>query len=229
MNKKTKALNRKNNELDHQISAENNEAMTDLVCYLRGANISEYNQEVVRQDLLSMVLAAQSRGEDIKTVIGEDYQSFCDEVIAALPPRSLFERVLSYIDLLCLCVAILSVINIVLSKDTFTLIGHVFTGKSLNFQLSISFSTLIFYVLIIGAAIAIVQVICKTSLKKKKTSPQSKPKRFLIGGAIGAGVMGMFLTIAWLGRETLLTVNIFAACIFTLVIYLIHLLLREYV
>lgn len=48
MNKKTKELNRLNNELDKRVSAESQEAFTDMICYLRGANISEYHQETVR-------------------------------------------------------------------------------------------------------------------------------------------------------------------------------------
>lgn len=42
MNRKTKELNRSNNALDQQISPENREAFTDMICYLRGAKISAY-------------------------------------------------------------------------------------------------------------------------------------------------------------------------------------------
>ena len=48
MNRKTKELNRSNNALDQQISPENREAFTDMICYLRGAKISAYHQELVR-------------------------------------------------------------------------------------------------------------------------------------------------------------------------------------
>lgn len=63
MNRKTKELNRSNNALDQQISPENREAFTDMICYLRGAKISAYHQELVRYDLTEMVLSAQQRGE----------------------------------------------------------------------------------------------------------------------------------------------------------------------
>lgn len=98
MNKKTKALNRKNNKLDDRVSPKNNTVMTDMVCYLRSANISEYDQEIVRNDLLEMILAAQERGEDVTAVIGTDEgaeKAFCDDVIAALPPRITFQRILA--------------------------------------------------------------------------------------------------------------------------------------
>lgn len=63
MNSKTKKLNKQNNILDRQISKENQSIFTDMICYLRGSNISEYDIEVVRQDLTEMVLSAQKRGE----------------------------------------------------------------------------------------------------------------------------------------------------------------------
>ncbi|XOQ43919.1 MAG: hypothetical protein ACFWTN_05640 [Clostridium sp.] len=78
MNKQVKQLKRLNNKLEEQLNEKNREAYTDIICYLRVANISEYNQEIIRQDLLEMVLSAQERGENIQTVIGEDYRTFCD-------------------------------------------------------------------------------------------------------------------------------------------------------
>lgn len=227
MNKKTKSLNRKNNEFDKQVNAENSVIMTDMVCYLRGANISEYDQEIVRQDLLSMVLSAQNREEDINDVFGGDYKTFCDEVIAALPKRGFFLRALDFLDLFCLCAAILGIINIFLSKNTFVLIKNLFTGKQLNFHISITTGEIFSFILIIAAAYLIVEVICKTSLSTKRKSPLSKKKRFFLGGAAGAGIMGLFLMISWFGQATVFTVNIFVACAVTLAFYLLHLILRE--
>lgn len=231
MNKKTKALNRKNNKLDDRVSPKNNTVMTDMVCYLRSANISEYDQEIVRNDLLEMILAAQERGEDVTAVIGTDEgaeKAFCDDVIAALPPRSTFQRILSGMDLLFLCIAILTAINIVLSADTFTLIAHAFTGKALNFNLSVTVGTLLSFGLIIIAALLIVEIIMKTALRKKQRQPMGKGARFAIGGLTGAAIMGVFLLIAWLGRETLFTVNIFAPILFALVAYIIHWLINRF-
>lgn len=230
MNKKTKALNRKNNELDAKILPENNEFMTNMVCYLRGAGISVYDQEAIRNDLLEMVLAAQARGEGIQDVIGREEGSekhFCDEVIAALPPVSLLKRILNGVDLLLLCVAILAVINIVLSKTTFQLIAAVFTGKAPDFALSVTAGNLLSFGFIIAAAIIIVEIIMKTSLRKTHKAPLRKSKRALIGGLIGAAVMILLLLIAWYGRTVLFSVNIFAACLFAVAAYLLHLLLNR--
>lgn len=229
MKTKTKTLNQENNELDKRLTKENNVVMIDMICYLRVANISEYNQEVVRQDLLQMALSAQERGEDIKTLIGGDYKSFCDEVIAALPQKSQKERVLDFIDTFLLSTSILGAIHIVMSKETIDLIHNAVTGQQLNFQMPISLGNLLSYAIILATAFLIVHVIGKNSLKPEKKNNQSKPKKFIIGGAIGGGVMAVFLIIAWIGRQTLFTVNIFAAFIFIVGLYIAHKLLQKFI
>ena len=223
MNKQTKNLNRINNELDRQVDNENNEAYTDIICYLRGADISEYNQEIIRQDLLEMVLSAQKRGENIQTVVGEDYKAFCDDIIASLPPKSMKEKVVDFFDIICWCLSILGAIVIIIADETIALIRNIATGKPLDFQISISVGSVISVGLIIVAAFFIVNVILKNSFKVGKKENISKSKAF----SIGAGIMAVFLFIAWVGKTTLFTVNIFAACIFAFALYITHRILNR--
>ncbi|WP_027398389.1 DUF1129 domain-containing protein [Anaerovorax odorimutans] len=223
MNKQTRELNRINNELNKQVNYENKEAFTDIVCYLRGANISEYNQELIRQDLLEMILSAQKRSEDIKAVIGEDYKVFCDNIIENLPPRTIKEKFLNFIDIICWCISILSAINIIISNDTISLIRNLIKGGPVNFQLSVSIGNVISAVIIVAAAFIIVETILKNSFKIGKNKSINKVKVFLIC----ASIMAIFLLIAWLGKTTLFTVNIFTACTFTLILYIIHKILSR--
>lgn len=227
MNKQTKELNRINNELDKQLNAENNRVLTDMICYLRVANISEYNQEVIRQDLLEMILSAQKRSENIQTVIGEDYKVFCDNIIASMPPQSIKEKILGVLDTIFLCTSILGAINIITSRDTIFLIRNIITGEPLNFQIAVSIGSLISYGIIIAASFCIVHLICKTSFKRVKKKKTNKVKTFSIGAGIGAGLMAIFLFLAWIGRDTLFTVNIFAACALVVVLYLAHRILAR--
>ena len=94
MSKRTKELLRANNALDAQLNKDNQQMMTNIVVYIRSANISEYEQELVRRDITHMLLDAQAEGRSAEEVIGDDAQAFCDEVIAALPPRPAGERAL---------------------------------------------------------------------------------------------------------------------------------------
>ena len=223
MNKKTKELNRMNNSLDKQVNAENKEIFTDMICYLRGANISGYHQELVRHDLTEMVLSAQLRGENIRTVIGEDYQEFCDDVIASLPPATLKQRIIDFFDIACWCLSILGAINIVISDETIAMIHNLFSGNQLNYQISVSIGSVISFGIIIAAAIFIVEIIVKNAFQIGKKKRNDRLKAFLVGG----GLMAVFLLVAWLGRATLFTVNIFIACAVVLALYIAHKVLSQ--
>jgi len=223
MNKRTKELNRHNNELDKQINAENHEAFTDMICYLRGADISEYNQEVVRQDLLEMLLSAQNRGENIHSVIGEDYKPFCDDVIASLPSKTAKQKVIDFFNIICWCLSILGAIDIIIADETIALLRDLAAGRPLNFDISVSVGSAIAAGIVIAAAFIIAEVLMKNSFKTGKKKNGSGVKAF---GA-GAGMMALFLLIAWLGKATLFTVNIFVACAVILALYITHRMLAR--
>jgi len=223
MNKKTKELNRINNSLDKQVNAENKEIFTDMICYLLGANISGYHQELVRHDLTEMVLSAQQRGENIRAVIGEDYQAFCDDVIASLPPATRKQRIINFFDIVCWSLSILGAINIVISDETIAMIHNLFSGNQLNYQISVSIGSVISFGIIIAAAIVIVEIIMKNAFQIGKKKKNDRLKVFLIG----CGLMAVFLLVEWLGRATLFTVNIFIACAVVLALYIAHKVLSQ--
>ncbi|MDW2797666.1 hypothetical protein RZO55_08780 [Clostridium boliviensis] len=218
MNKKTKVLNRMNNSLDKQVNPENKEAFTDMICYLRGANISGYHQELVRHDLTEMVLSAQQRGENIHAVIGEDYQAFCDDVIASLPPATLKQRIIDFLDIVCWSLSILGAINIVIANETISMIHNLISGNPLNYHISVSIGSAISIGIIVVEAIVIVEVYMKNAFQIGKKKKNDRLKAFFVGG----GLMAVFLLITWLGRATLFTVNIFIALVVVAILYIAH-------
>lgn len=115
MSKRTKELLRANNALDAQLNKDNQQMMTNIVVYIRSANISEYEQELVRRDITHMLLDAQAEGRTAEEVIGDDAQAFCDEVIAALPPRPAGERALDALRTGLLAFVVLAVCWLVFS------------------------------------------------------------------------------------------------------------------
>ena len=115
MSKRTKELLRANNALDAQLNKDNQQMMTNIVVYIRSANISEYEQELVRRDITHMLLDAQAEGRTAAEVLGEDAQAFCDEVIAALPPRPAGERALDALRTGLLAFVVLAVCWLVFS------------------------------------------------------------------------------------------------------------------
>jgi DNA-binding ferritin-like protein (Dps family) len=99
MNKKTKMLLKENNKYeDNNLSEHSKNVMTDIVCYLRGSDLSEYNQEVVRRDIDYMLSDGEKRGETAELVVGREYQAFCDEIVKSFPKRTTAEKIISNIN-----------------------------------------------------------------------------------------------------------------------------------
>lgn len=92
MSKRAKLLMRENNELEKRIKPEDQQILTDIVVYIRSANISPYHQEIVRRDIWQMFLDGEGRGLKAGEIIGEDYKAFCDNVIRELPQMSGWQR-----------------------------------------------------------------------------------------------------------------------------------------
>lgn len=124
MSKRTKELLRANNALDAQLNKDNQQMMTNIVVYIRSANISEYEQELVRRDVMAMLAAGEREGRSAEEVIGDDAQVFCDEVIAALPPRPAGERALDALRtgllafvVLALCWSVFSAVDAIVENQ----------------------------------------------------------------------------------------------------------------
>ena len=98
MNPTVRKLLRQNNAREKALSPESQAGMTDVVVYLRGQDLSRLAQEEIRRDILEMVLAGEARGQTMQQVIGLDYRTFCDEIVAAVPRRPRWVRMLSAVD-----------------------------------------------------------------------------------------------------------------------------------
>ncbi|TCK89145.1 hypothetical protein EDC19_2563 [Natranaerovirga hydrolytica] len=97
MNKLTKELMKKNNIKDQAILEENEEIYTNMVVYLRGSDLTEYNQEMVREDIIELIIEGQRRGDNIQKVMGSRYKETCDEIIAAMPKKTKKEKIVEYV------------------------------------------------------------------------------------------------------------------------------------
>lgn len=162
MNKACRDLRKKNNEREKAIFKENDEVYTNMIVYLRGADITPYHQELVREDLIELIIDGQERGDNIAQVMGNRYQEICDEIIAVMPKRTIKEKIRSCIETSLSCVWVLSAIYVVMQ-----LISELLSGTP-EYQFTLTVGTIVNGVIIIIIANVIVEYFCKTALKEKK-------------------------------------------------------------
>ena len=208
MNKTTKQLLEENNRRGEQLTPENQKILVDIVAYLRGSSASTYQQELVHRDILDMLQEGEARGQTAAQVIGEDYQAFCDEILAELPRRSARERTIYGLSVVSLSAAVLVVIWL-----GFSLFTAVIQGP-FTLWLPVKLGQLLGGALIIAFSYGLVEYVCRTSFEDR-----SPTKVQVIGIFVG---MVLSFLICMLLRQTLFSLHAGIAAVLAVILYLIY-------
>ena len=202
MNKITKSILKKNNSREEAISDENQEIYTNMVVYLRGSDLTEYNQEVVREDLIELILDGQERGDDIQKVMGSNYKEICDDIIDAMPKMSAKEKIIDLVGTSLNMLWILGAINLIINL----IISLIDRNSEFNFTLSIG--DIFAGIIIIIFSNGVVWYVTKTALNEQQIN--IKKKRSLFKG--------------WLSLVVVFATILFAGIYFDTVVLNIHLI-----
>lgn len=214
MDKRTEQLMRENEALDQALSDENRDVLTDMVVYIRVAGISMYRQEQVRRDLTQMLLDAQERGVPASEVIGGDYQTFCDSVLAEVPQRSVHARALSACGGVCLCTGILAAIWFF-----FELLG-LLTGTTAWPLLTVTAGQTAGMAVVLCTSAGIVAYICKTAFRPAKTENRKV-------WVVLVAVYALTLAVYAIWRTPLVKVNAYAAAVVILALFVLYFALNR--
>lgn len=82
-------LNNKKREL---LTPENEVAYSDMLVYLRLSNVPEQQVEELLLEILDHLIEAQTENKNAYDIFGDDLQSYCDELISALPVQTMLEK-----------------------------------------------------------------------------------------------------------------------------------------
>lgn len=79
------------------LSVENKSILKKLVNRLSASKLSAFDIQISQKDFIGMALEAEQRGETLSSVIGNDMNSFCDEIIKNGRKKSCKETVILFI------------------------------------------------------------------------------------------------------------------------------------
>lgn len=165
MSKEIKRLRRENERLEAMLSEDAARVQTDIVVYLRVANISTLDQELVRRDITQMILDGEQSGVPVGDTIGGDYKAFCDNVIAEIPKLSAKRRFAASIGSGCLYAAIMLIIWLGGASAK----GFIENGSAGFSSLPLTVGDIVGAVLIIAAAVGVVNMMCRNAFDEKAT------------------------------------------------------------
>lgn len=139
-------LKKENNRLEKNLSKVNKKILTDMIVYLHSSNLREIDIQVMRKDLIGMALECELRGDSLESAIGDDFKSFCNELIANSRTTTVYEKILDNINnilfILLLGLSILTIQQLVFFTEF----------KANNFNMSImlyDFSLIISMIIIV--------------------------------------------------------------------------------
>lgn len=81
-----------NNEKRKLLTPENEAAYGDMLVYLRISNVPEQQMEELLLEILDHLIEAQAENKNAYDIFGDDLQSYCDELISALPAQTKLEK-----------------------------------------------------------------------------------------------------------------------------------------
>ncbi|MGL5756092.1 MAG: hypothetical protein ACRCYC_12260 [Paraclostridium sp.] len=220
MKKQCRELLKKNNKSEKEIHKNNDTIYTDMIVYLRGSDMTSYNQELVREDLIQMILDGQDRGENIEKVIGKNYKEICDEIIETMPKKTKLQKIVSSLELSLSIIWILGAISI--AK---TIIIN-FVSKNKNWDFVLSIGDIINMIIIIFIANLLVEYTCKTALNNtNKNKILSFLKTWL-------GCMAVLLTMimsSYYLNTTIINLSLLLVSIIIGIVFILAKIISRYV
>ncbi|MBQ6814815.1 MAG: hypothetical protein IJP13_04690 [Lachnospiraceae bacterium] len=205
MNREVKHLQKINEEKEKAVPEEYMESLTDMIVYIRWANISEYNQELIRSELIDKFIQCADQGITIEILYGKSSREICDEYIAKMPKRTAFQRVLEAVSISLNIVWILGAMSVL--KGFILAIA----SDDKEFTYSLRLGEVITAVLIVIVANLTVRIICRTVLSKEE-KPQRRMNTFLMWLGITV-VMAIIILPTIFLTEVLVTTNLLIAAI----------------
>ena len=213
MRKECRALLKKNNLMEKEISKENNEVYTNMITYLRGADIDIYNQEQVRLDLIEMIIDGQKRGDNIKKIMGYNYKEICDDIIEVFPKKSKKQKFINIISIGLSCILVLTLIAIIQT----CIVGFIKEEKVIMYSLSVG--NILNMIIVIVAANFIINYISKNSFVK---SQESKVVRFIKLWVFFMVIMAGEIALAYFLDYVVINISIIYVIIFWGVTFLLE-------
>ena len=216
--KKPKKENSKNLIQEKEILAVNKEVYENMIIYIRGSDLTERSIELVRSDILDMLLDAQFRGDNIGKIFGEKYKKVCDEIIDAMPKKTPKNKFIESFNIFFMTTSIIGFIILIskLSDDLLT------TKKLTNFTLTLG--ELVSGILVIFVSFGIVRYISKTALKGNKSRKQKYLE--IIGTIL---LLGIIVFSSVILPTIIFETSYFKAFLTVVILFVVNQLIEYYV
>jgi len=189
---------KENFELGKSLTKENNEILTNIVCYLRVSDLTEEDQEEIISDILRMFLDCEAEGKSIASMVGEDYKQYTESIISAVNPnKTVYQKVKEYLPAIVGMFFVLLTIDFTFSNLPKFLKGNFDFNLPYNYTLDMLIKTLMITII----ATTMVTYIGKKGFELSRIR-NSRRKHFIFQFSAG-GLFMLFLITSVVLQRTL--------------------------
>lgn len=218
MIRECKELLRQNNKKEKMINKLNVEIYTEMIIYLRGSDIDKYNQELVRADLIEMIIDGQERNYDIKKVMGGNYKEICDEIINAFPKKTKKQKLIDILNVSLSLIWILVGISVIQT----IIVSFAQGNKMYSYELSVgNLLNMIIVAIIVNISI---NYLCKNTFVNLN---KNKILEFFFIWIIIMIIIGSCIDLSYYFDYVIITVPIIFASSFVVIIFCLERILNS--
>ncbi len=208
-----KELRKANNKKDKQLTKENDRLLTDMIVYLHSGNLCEYDIEIIRKELLGMALEAQARNDDFKNVIGDNYKTFCDELMKSGRQKTIYEKALEWSYVGVFSIGILFLFEYISDE----IVKGIKTGwNRLSLEMPLSWGFTLSTVCCILAAFTIFHFFSKNSFDMDLFK-----YKVVFGVLVGLSAAAIFSIKVFMDKMLLCTINVIYPAILIAVLFVL--------
>lgn len=213
MRREHKELLNRNNKREKIINKSNMDIYTKMIVYMRGSDIDKYSQELVRADLIELIIDGQERDNNIEKVMGGSYKEICDEIIKTFPEKTKKQKFMENLSISLFSMWILLGISVIQ-----TIIFNISKGNKIyNYELSLG--NLLSIIILTIISNFIIKYLCKNTFDSHN---KNKIIEFLKFWTIIIIIIGSCVALSYYLNYILIKVSIIYSIIFVFIIFVLE-------
>lgn len=213
-----KELLKQNNKREKMINKSNTDLYTEMIIYMRGSDIDKYGQELVRADLIEMIIGGQERGDDIKKIMGGNYKQICDEIINTFPKKTKRQKFMGILNISLSSIWILVGISVLQ-----TIIINFTKGNKMH-SYELSLGNLLNMIILIVITNGIINYLCKNTFAK---TDKNKILEFFKIWIITMLIVGSCAALSYYLDYVIIKTSIIIVIIFVVIIFCLERILNS--
>ena len=106
-------LKKENKQREKRLNILDRNLLSDMMGYLKAKQMCDYDIEMARKNLIREALRSYGRKKSLKTIVGNDYRKYCDELCVNMRKTTTVERIFGRGMTVLLALALMYIVRLI--------------------------------------------------------------------------------------------------------------------